>query len=116
MNINEENLGEKLSHFESGLLNEEEVIELFQYLINKGYAWNLQEFYASIAISLIESGYCTFGENRTKGYWGQTIPSKYDLKPNTMGTDGFVQKRKELNDEDFYNFLIQIEKENKLND
>lgn len=45
--------------FEAGELEDEEVIELFQGLINSGMAWRLQGSYGRTAMVLIEAGYCT---------------------------------------------------------
>lgn len=44
--------------FESGELDDEEVIELFQHLIDSGLAWELQGSYGRTAKHLIDAGYC----------------------------------------------------------
>ena len=44
--------------YENGELDEDEIITLFQELINSGLAWQLQGSYGRMAESLIESGYC----------------------------------------------------------
>lgn len=49
----------KIIDYECGMLNEEEVISLFQELIDTGMAWTLQGSYGRTAIALIEAGYCT---------------------------------------------------------
>jgi len=48
--------------YENGELEEEEVILLFQDLIDSGLAWQLQGSYGRMAEKLIESGYCTEAE------------------------------------------------------
>jgi hypothetical protein len=45
--------------YESGELQEEEVIALFQRLINSGLVWRLQGHYGRTARALIEAGLCT---------------------------------------------------------
>ena len=45
--------------FEQGELDQEQVVELFQYLINTGLVWQLQGFYGRTARDLIENGLCT---------------------------------------------------------
>ena len=50
---------DKIMAFESGELDEEGVLELFQELIDSGLAWQLQGSYGRIAQNLIEAGYCT---------------------------------------------------------
>lgn len=44
--------------FEDGRLGPEEVIELFQRLIDSGDAWKLQGSYGRTAQALIEAGHC----------------------------------------------------------
>lgn len=51
-------LCEKIIAYESGELNEEEIIELFQYLIDTGKAWTLQGSYGRMAMHLINLGVC----------------------------------------------------------
>ena len=48
----------KIIAYENGGMSEEEVISLFQELIDTGLAWKLQGHYGRIAKSLIESGDC----------------------------------------------------------
>lgn len=48
--------------YESGqMAGDEEVIELFQHLINTGLAWTLQGSYGRTAYALIQDGVCTQG-------------------------------------------------------
>lgn len=49
----------KIIAYESGELTEEEVVELFQDLINNGLAWTLQGSYGRMAMALIDAGHCT---------------------------------------------------------
>lgn len=48
----------KIVAYESGDLDEDEVIDLFQYLIDSGLAWTLQGHYGRTAVGLIEAGLC----------------------------------------------------------
>ena len=49
----------RMMDFEEGELSFEEVVELFQELVNNGMAWSLQGFYGRTAMALIEEGYIT---------------------------------------------------------
>jgi hypothetical protein len=44
--------------YEEGGLEHDEIVELFQQLIDSGVAWTLQGFYGRTAMALIESGEC----------------------------------------------------------
>lgn len=45
--------------FESGELEEDEIINGFQDMINSGVVWQLQGCYGRMAVRLIEAGHCT---------------------------------------------------------
>ena len=47
-----------LFDYEAGLLDLDEMIELFQGLIDNGMAWRLQGHYGRTAQRLIEDGLC----------------------------------------------------------
>jgi len=56
----EKTLADKLFAYEDGELeSEEEFVELFQELVDCGWAWTLQGHYGRIAMSLIEAGLVT---------------------------------------------------------
>jgi hypothetical protein len=48
---------DKIIAFETGEMDENELIEFFQELVNDGMAWQLQGFYGRTAQALIEAGY-----------------------------------------------------------
>ena len=50
------NLISKIIEYEDGMLDDEQVIELFQDLVNNGMAWTLQGSYGRMAAYLIEEG------------------------------------------------------------
>jgi hypothetical protein len=52
----------KMIDYEQGSLEEDEIVDLFQALINNGMAWSLQGHYGRTAARLIEAGYCTTRE------------------------------------------------------
>ena len=49
----------RIIEFETGEATEEQVIELFQYLVDSGLAWSLQGSYGRIAQALLEEGIIT---------------------------------------------------------
>ena len=49
-----EDLSQKITDYETGELPVEEVIELFQYLLDTGLVWELQGSYGRMAENLIE--------------------------------------------------------------
>lgn len=55
----EKNLVDSIIRFESGELQESEIIDLFQGLIDSGMAWQLQGAYGRTAKTLIDLGYCS---------------------------------------------------------
>ncbi len=51
-------LSSQIMDYENGQLDEDQVIALFQDLIDTGLAWKLQGRYGRAAVSLIKSGEC----------------------------------------------------------
>lgn len=51
----------EIIEYESGEMEEDATISLFQELINNGMAWTLQGSYGRTARRLIDAGYCTEG-------------------------------------------------------
>ena len=47
---------DKIIEYENGELNEEEVIDLFQELVNDGSCWRLQGHYGRTAQALLDQG------------------------------------------------------------
>ena len=53
------NLTERIVAYESGELDQQQTIQLFQELYDIGPVWNLQGHYGRFAYELLEDGYIT---------------------------------------------------------
>ena len=51
----------QIMDYEAGEMSQEEVLDLFQTLINSGLCWSLQGSYGRTASHLIELGLCSQG-------------------------------------------------------
>lgn len=47
---------DKVIRFESGEMNQDEIVEWFQEMVTSGAAWSLQGFYGRTAQTLIDNG------------------------------------------------------------
>ena len=68
-------------------------IRAFQRLINSGQAWLMEGTIGRTAMDLIESGQCILGPVGHRDYYGNYVPSRFEVKP---GTKGSIAYRKEL--------------------
>ena len=57
---------DRMMEFESGMLNDAEIIEMFSDLIKSGASWSLQGHYGRFSSSLIEAGWLDKEGNRLK--------------------------------------------------
>ena len=72
--------------FDAGELSEREALRLFQRLIDSGDVWHLPGFYGRTAVGLIEAGLCLYGPEPTTDYYGNRIPSRFELPPDQPGS------------------------------
>jgi len=85
----------QLIDYEEGLLPEDDTIAMVQALIDSGDAWKLQGSYGRMAMGMIESGQCVLGEVGHRDYWGNYVPSRYEVKPGTKGSLEYQQRMQE---------------------
>jgi hypothetical protein len=57
-----------------------------QEQINSGMAWKLEGSVGRFAMEMLEAGVCMLPKERKIDYYGNTVPSRDDLKPGTKGT------------------------------
>ena len=75
-----------LCKLEAGRLESELLAPLFQFLINRGHVWNLQNFHAAFAVSLIEEGVCVYGTKSIRSAYGGYFPSRFEIKEDEPGS------------------------------
>jgi hypothetical protein len=84
---------DSIIEFEDGEQSHDDTIAMFQSMINSGMAWKLQDSYGREAMSLIESGQCILGEVGHRDYYGNYVPSRYEVKAGTKGSVEYQQAR-----------------------
>lgn len=89
------NIFDDLIAFEEGRLAQDEVSRLFQQLIDDGTVWRLQGSYGRTAHALIEDGRCMLGETSHLDYFGNHVPSRFEVQPGTPGSPEYVNARHE---------------------
>lgn len=63
-----------------------------QEIINSGLAWQLEGSIGRDAMNCIEEGYCILGETGYRDYWGNYVPSRYEVDPGTKGSIEYADK------------------------
>lgn len=81
--------------FEEGTLSKEDTIALFQRLIDDGSVWKLQGSYGRTAMDLIEAGRCLLGPTGHRDYYGNYVPSRFEVKPGTKGSAEYAEQMRE---------------------
>jgi hypothetical protein len=82
----------EIMDYEVGMLPDEKVVKMMQRMINDGSAWRLQGSYGREAMSLIESGDCILGKTGHHGYYGNYVPSRFEVKSGTKGSIAYARR------------------------
>lgn len=69
-----------------------EYYQSIQRAINAG-AWSFQGSYGRTMMDAIKAGRCLLGTAPARDYWGNVIPSRYQVQEQTMGTGYYVADR-----------------------
>lgn len=73
----------------------EEEVEALQSLINSGMAWKMEGHVGRAAMAAINSGECILGTEGHYDYWGNYVPSRFDVKSGTKGSIEYQKERQE---------------------
>jgi len=73
---------------------EEDQVRAWQQLIDSGQAWRLQGSTGRTAMDLIRSGVCTLGPTGNTDYYGNYVPSKFEVKAGTKGSQEYADARR----------------------
>lgn len=72
--------------------DEDEGLDL-QDLIDTGMAWRLEGAIGRAAMDAIEAGACVLGPVGHRDYWGNYVPSRYEVEPGTKGSAEYARAR-----------------------
>lgn len=84
-----------------------------QELINNGMAWRLEGSFGRAAMSMIESGLAILGKEGNTDYYGNYVPSRYEVQDGTKGSLSYANRMldTEYTEEDFDNGLVLDEQD-----
>lgn len=85
---------DKIIKWEGEGMNPKEEAKFFQELVNSGQAWRLQGAYGRRAMELIRAGVIMLGKKGHHDYYGNYVPSRYDVKAGTKGSPQYAKKMK----------------------
>ena len=77
------------------LLGGEDADELagLQELVDTGAAWRLEGSIGRAAMDAIEAGQIALGPAGHHDYWGNYVPSRFEVEPGTKGSVEYVAER-----------------------
>lgn len=67
-----------------------------QAAIDTGSIWSMEGSAGRWAMQSIENGEVVLGRRGCRDYWGNYIPSRYEVKRGTKGSIGYAQNMREL--------------------
>jgi len=71
-------------------------IKRVQKMINSGICWHLEGSVGRYAMDMIRSGYCYLGLKGHRDYYGNYVPSRFEVQKGTKGSIEFVKKMTEF--------------------
>lgn len=73
-------------------------LDYLQSLIDSGTAWRLEGAIGRVAMAALECGACVLPEERHVDFYGNLVPSRYDVVPGTKGSLALHERWKEERD------------------
>lgn len=70
--------------------------EMIQRLVNTGMAWRMEGAIGRECMRAIEAGRAMLGTEAHRDYWGNVVPSRYDVVAGTKGSFDFVVERVDM--------------------
>ena len=64
--------------------------EMIQRLVNTGMAWRMEGAIGRECMHAIEAGRVMLGTEAHRDYYGNAVPSRYDVKAGTKGSFDYV--------------------------
>ena len=74
---------------------QDEHVAAIQAGIDSGMIWRLEGSMGRMAMAMIEEGLCILGPEPSSDYWGNLVPSRYDIKPGSPGNPEYAQAARE---------------------
>jgi hypothetical protein len=81
----------------------DETIKAYQHLINTGSCWTMDGSTGRYAMELLKGGFCMLGETGHQNAYGGYVPSRYEVKPGTLGSREYMNAKIRERDEDILN-------------
>ena len=70
--------------------------EMIQRLVNTGMAWRMEGAIGRECMSAINAGRVMLGTEARRDYYGNIVPSRYDVMAGTKGSFDFVVERVDM--------------------
>ena len=67
--------------------------EMIQRLVNTGMAWRMEGAIGRECMRAIEAGCAMLGTAGERDFWGNYIPSRYEVEAGTKGSFDYVEER-----------------------
>ncbi len=75
--------------------SEEDAFAGLQDLIDSGMAWTLEGHVGRQAMAAIENGDCVLGPEARIDYWGNRVPSRFEVVPGSKGSVEYAEQMRE---------------------